>query len=1162
METNLQPSEPVTLTPSPESVAIPENPLQGADLSEGTWKRGFWSLIVTQFQVAFSDNALRFLVTFMGLALWREQREALVPLVGALFSAPFLLFSMTGGYLADRFSKRTVTISIKVFEIFVMLVALAGITLHNLPMSLACIFLMGTHSAFFGPSKYGLLPELLPEERLSWGNGVLEMGTFMAIIVGSQAGAWMYAAFRNQPVWPGVIFVSLAIVGLTTSLGITRIPAANPAKQYRMNFLGDLMAQIQFIRRDRVLWLATIGNVYFSILGMLVQQNIVLFGTDTLGASEIRTSYLLAGLAIGIGLGSLAAGYLSGGHIEYGLIPLGAVGLTAFSVTLSRPNLPYWWAFTELIFLGFSGGFFIVPIAAILQHRPEKGNKGAVLAAANLLSFVGIFLAAGVYYAITAAGHLKPPAIFLIGGLVTLAGTIYVVKLLPESLVRLVLWLLTHTFYRIRVEGRENIPATGGALLVCNHVSMADGVLLIATTDRFIRFLMFKGSYDHPMVKPFARILRVIPISSQLGPRDMLRSLRDASDAIKNGELVCIFPEGQMSRIGEMLPFRRGFERIMKGIDAPIIPVNLDGVWGSIFSFERGRFVWKPPRRIPYPVTVSYGRPMPPTATAEEVRQAVQELNTDAFTHHREWMRTLPAAFLRTARRHPFRVAMVDGRSGSVRFGAALTKTVFLARRLKKVWEGQKMVGILLPPSVPGALVNYAAFLMGKVPVNLNYTVSDSTVASCARQCEIQTTITSKAFLEKVKIQPPGKAIMLEDMAVAPRWSEKLIALLIAWTLPKGMIQQVLGAPRKTSLDDLATVIFSSGSTGDPKGVMLTHYNIGANMEQIEQVFALDSHDRILGILPFFHSFGFTVTLALPAAVGFGAVYHPNPMDPAAIGALVRDYKVTMLLATPTFLQAYTRRCSPEDFGSLRLVVVGAEKLSERVSVAFEDTFGIRPMEGYGCTECSPGVAVNREDFRAAGFRQVGNKRGKIGLPLPGMSVRIVDPESNELLPVGKPGLLLLRGPNIMQGYLGQPAKTSEVLRDGWYTTGDIVTMDEDGFLEITDRLSRFSKIGGEMVPHIKVEETLHEAAGLSEQAFAVAGIPDEKKGERLVVLHTLTPGKLEDCLQKFSTADLPNLWKPRANQFFHVDSLPYLGTGKMDLRRIRDVALELSRES
>jgi acyl-[acyl-carrier-protein]-phospholipid O-acyltransferase / long-chain-fatty-acid--[acyl-carrier-protein] ligase len=1149
------------------SATVVEAPASGSAEDPGklvvpaSWRRGFCSLVVTQFQGAFNENGLKNLVVFLilGMGIQRADRDQLVLIVGTLFSVPFILFSMTGGFLADRYSKRTVTIWTKFFEMGVMVLAIAGLGWQNLHLEMAAVFLASTQAALFGPSKYGLLPELLPEAKLSWGNGVLELGTFLAVIAGGVSGAFLADVFHARQGWSGLIFLCLSVVGLIFSLGITKVPAADPTKTFRANPLDDLWVQGRLIRKDRVLWLAVLGNTYFWFLGALLTANIVFYGSDVLRITSTRTGVLQAAVAIGIGLGSLTAGYLSGGKVEYGLIPLGSVGMTVFGVLLSRPDLSFNHVLVLLAALGFSAGFFAVPVNALIQHRPEEKDKGGVIAAANLLSFVGIGGAAGVYYVFQHYSHLSPSAIFLSVSLVTVAATVYVLYLLPDALLRLLLWIATHTLYRIHLEGRDNVPTKGGALLVPNHVSMVDAVLLIASIDRPIRFLMFKGSYDHPLVKPLAKIMGVIPISSQLRPREMIQSLRTATQALKDGEIVCIFPEGQMTRIGQMLPFRRGMERIVKGVEVPIIPVNLGGVWGSVFSFERGKFLWKLPRKIPYPVTVTFGEPMPSTSSAQDVRQAVQELGAEAYQYRKRYMRTLHRSFVQTARRHPFRFAMADGRTPKLAFGGALTRTVFLARRLRPIWRDQKMVGILLPPSVPGALVNLAALLMGKVPVNLNYTASNEVLASCAKQCEPKSVITSRAFLERVHIQPPAPWIMLEDLAEKPRLLERLSAAFISWLLPVRLLEKSVGSGPNVGLDDIATIIFSSGSTGDPKGVVLTHYNVASNVEQLNQVFMLGRRDKVLGILPFFHSFGFTGTLCLPATIGIGVVFHPNPLEPRAIGALVSQYAVTFLLATPTFLQAYTRRCSPEDFGSLQYVMAGAEKLPERISLAFEDRFGIRPLEGYGCTECSPAVTVNTRDFRAADFRQVGAKRASIGHPLPGISVRIVSSETFHPVPQGETGLLLVRGPNVMQGYLNRPEKTSEVLRDGWYNTGDIAAMDEDGFIRITDRMSRFSKIGGEMVPHIKVEDKLHEIVGATEQIFAVTSVPDERKGERLIVLHTLPENKLQECLAQLSKSELPALWKPRPDQFVHVESLPYLGTGKLDLRRLKEIAVGAS---
>jgi acyl-[acyl-carrier-protein]-phospholipid O-acyltransferase/long-chain-fatty-acid--[acyl-carrier-protein] ligase len=1129
--------------------------------SNGKWRLGFWSLIATQFQGAFNENALKFLVIYLILAIEHDnaQRANHEFLVGVLFAAPFVLFSLAGGYLADRFSKRSVTIQTKVFEVGVMLLAVVALIGPNFSLALAAIFLVCTQGAFFGPSKYGLLPELLPPEKLSWGNGVLELGTFLGIIAGSVSGSILAAAFVGRQVYSGAILFGFTVIGLACSFGISKVPAADPTKKFHLASLVDVWSPMKLIRGNRILWLAVAGNTYFFFVAALLQFNIFLYGQDVLHLDSSHGGLLQAAVAIGIGVGSFAAGYLSGGKIEYGLIPLGSLAMTAFGLCLSIHGLSFHVVLALLACLGFSGGFFIVPISALIQHIPEEQHKGIVLGASNWLSFVGIGVASGAYYAMSRWLDLSSEAIFLWASVATLAATVYVLYLLPDSLLRLLLWMLTHTLYRLDVAGRDRVPARGGALLVPNHVSMADAVLLLASVDRPVRFLMFKGSYDHPLVKPFAKILGVIPISSDQGPREMIHSLRRATQALQDGELVCIFPEGQMTRIGQMMPFRRGMERIIKGVDVPIIPVNLDGVWGSIFSFAGGRFLWKLPRHLPYPVRVTFGAPLPSTASAQEARQAVQDLGAEAFERRKPQMRPLPRTFLYTARRHPFRFAMADGQTPKLTFFAVLARTLFLARRLRKTWRGQEMVGILLPPSIPGALVNFAAMLMGKVPVNLNYTASNETLESCAKQCNLKTVITARAFLERVHVQPPAETVFLEDLAQNPRLSERLGAAL-AFFLPARLIEKYAGAERATKLEDIATIIFSSGSTGEPKGVVLTHYNVASNVEQLNQVFLLHSDDRIMGILPFFHSFGFTGTLCLPAATGIGVVFHPNPLDSRVIGALVNKYAVTMLLATPTFLNTYTRRCEPEQFGSLRFVMAGAEKLPERISQAFEDRFGLRPLEGYGCTECSPAVTVNTIDFRAASFRQVGAKRGSIGHPLPGMSVKIIDPETLQTLAVNQPGLLLVRGPNVMQGYLNQPEKTAAVLKDGWYNTGDIAMLDEDGFLRVTDRLSRFSKIGGEMVPHIKVEDKLHELAHATEQVFVVTAVPDERKGERLMVLHTLPEDKLKETLELLAKCDLPALWRPRPDQFLRVEKLPYLGTGKLDLRKARELALEVAK--
>src|SRR5215813_7915736 len=470
-------------------MSSPENPSLHEPAKN--WRLGFWSLIVTQFQGAFNENALKFLVIYLILAIEKDkaQRDQMELLVGVLFAAPFILFSLMGGFLADRFSKRTVTIWTKVFEVGVMLFATAALVAPHLPLALAAIFLVCTQGALFGPSKYGLLPELLPQEELSWGNGILELGTFAAIITGTMAAGVMAEAFAGRQSWSGGILIGLAGLGLLTSFGISRVPTADAAKTFRANVFADVSAQVSYARKDRTLFLAGLGNTYFWVLGALLQLNIIFYGVDLLHLGPRQNAYLQGALAIGIGVGSVAAGYVSAGKIEYGLIPFGSAGMTLFAIMagIMRPRFGSFAAVLTLI--GLAAGFFAVPINALIQHRPEPERKGSVLAAANLISFIGIFLGTASYYLLKAVLHLDPSAIFLVSGFLTLGGTVYVITLLPDAALRLMNFLLANSIYRIRVLGRENIPGKGGALLVSNHLSFVDAMLLSAAIDRPVRFL-------------------------------------------------------------------------------------------------------------------------------------------------------------------------------------------------------------------------------------------------------------------------------------------------------------------------------------------------------------------------------------------------------------------------------------------------------------------------------------------------------------------------------------------------------------------------------------------------------------------------------------------------------------------------------------------------
>ncbi len=1123
--------------------------------------QGFWALVVTQFQGAFNDNAFQTLITLYLLNVFHDEmiRRLMIPLAMALFTVPYLLFSIYCGAVADRNGKKRVIIWAKWLEIVIMLCGLAGFLAGRPVVAasvlLATLFLMATQSTLFSPAKYGILPEILPPRRLSWGNGIIQMGTFVAIICGTAVAALAISRLGTSVYLASVALVALSVGGLLMSFGVCNPPPADPTRRIPLWPWAGLGRYMRIFVADRWLLLTMLGIAYFWFLGAMVRQNIMLFGKETLELDSFGIGMLLASVAFGIGTGSVAAGYLSGGKIEVGLIPLGAAGIAAFSVLLAVPHRSFYALLALLLCLGFSGGFYIVPLSATLQQRSPRDVKGGMIATTNFFTFAAMTVSAGVFYLLTTTLKLSPYHVFLVGGLMTVAVSVYICGLLPYFLVRFLVWMVANMMYRVRVDGRENIPEQGGALFVSNHMSFIDGLLLGISTDRQLRFLIFKDYYEKPLVRLFANVARAIPITPGDRPHETAAALDEAGNAIRAGDVVCVFAEGEITRIGQMLPFRRGLERIMRGLDAPIVPINLDRVWGSIFSFSKGRFFWKIPSFFRQKITITYGTPLPPDSSALDVRTAVQELASRAFVHRKPDLPLLHRGFVSTARRNFWRPAIGDTATRPLSYATTLAVAVALARKLKPVLGGTRMVGIVMPQSVGSALCNVALELMGKVPVNLSHSAPVDVLASMARQCDIKKVVTSRALIDERSVDLPAEPVYLEDVFDRFNIADGVVALLLALFCPVRLLERTLGAPAGRSQDDMCTVIFSSGTSGEPKGVMLSHFNVTSNIEGITQLFGVSGRDRVLGILPFSQSFGFTCTLWLPLTLGIGVVFHHNPMDVRRLATLVRRHRVTVLIAAPVHLRHYTEHCSGRDFGSLTYVITGGANLPEEVAVAFEDTFGVRPYEGYGCTECAPVVALNVPDYRAPGFCQVGHKRGRIGHPLPGVSVRIVDPDTFEPVPVGTAGMLLVRGPNVMMGYLNDPVLTDTVIRDGWYITGDIAVLDEDGFLTIVGRRSRVSRIAGELVPHGIVEEKLRRLLDLPERSLAVVGIEDPEEGEQLAVLHTLDNERLDELIDRISESDLPESWRPDPDAFHRIQSMPLLPSGNIDLRRLTQFA-------
>lgn len=1197
---------------SSEAASHETPPFQG-----GLTSRSFLGLLVTQFLGATNDNILRWLVIGIGKQYVETdyiEGWTVGIILGAgtaCFVLPYLLLAAPAGYLADRYSKHSVIVACKMAEIVIMVLAVVAILVGDPYFLFVVVALMGAQSALFGPSKLGSIPEMLGPEKISAANGLMGLTTVSATVIGMAVGSFLndVTGLYGRDGWwiSAIVLIGVAAVGWLTSLLIAPLPIANPRRTFPYDAHKQTFRDLAMLSKNRGLLRVALGVTFFWSLGALAQMNIDQLvqegrspvavadavpvadapGTDPAtgssqtavepapGTRQSQVVPLLVSLVIGVGLGSILAGVWSGGRVELGILPLGAGGVAVSSIllftvgeTLISPadewTASYALACLFLFMLGISAGLFDVPLASFMQHRSPVESRGSILAATNFLTFAGILVSAGIFTALRTEVSGGEPfcsarQIFLLCGLATIPVFIYIVWLIPQASIRFVVWLATHTVYRVRTYHRENLPEEGGALLVANHVSWIDGLLLMATSSRPMRMLIDADLIRGWWIRGLARIMGAIPIKST--PKAIQSAFEVSRRALREGELVCIFPEGEMTRSGHLQTFKPGLMEILKEAPAPVIPVYLDELWGSIFSLREGRVFWKRPKQVPYPVSVRFGAQIAHPENVHEVRQAVQDLGAEAVKNRKHHAITLPRQMLRQCRRAMFRRKVADSSGAELTGGSLLMRSLILRRLLLREVLGrdEPYVGILIPPSVGGVVTNAAVTLARRITANLNYTVSSDVMNDCIAQAGIRHVLTSRKVMEKLDLEIDADVVYLEEFRDKVRLSDKVVAAIMAYLCPVLLLERILGLHRAGG-DDLFTVIFTSGSTGRPKGVLLTHHNIASNVEAIDHVVHLRSDDVLLGVLPFFHSFGLTVTLWTVLSLDLSGVYHFTPLDARQVGKLALKHGATVMLATPTFLKSYVRRCAPEDFTKMEVVVVGAEKMPISLADAFEERFGVRPVEGYGTTELSPLVSVNVPASRSLS-EELDCKIGTVGRPVPGVSAKVVDPDSWEDLPVGSPGMLLVKGPNVMQGYLNLPEKTAEVLRDSWYVTGDVAVIDSDGFIQITGRLSRFSKIGGEMVPHIRIEETLQDIVGAGDEEdelkVALTAVPDARKGERLIVIHTDLSKEPEAICRELSEAGLPNLWIPSTDSFHRVEAIPLLGTGKLDLKALRQIAEE-----
>jgi len=1182
----------------------------------------FLGLLFTQFTVAMNDNIFRWLLVPIGKARlgvyygdYDLGANIALTVGGLMFLIPFILFSGYGGFCADRFCKRRVMILCKAAEVLIMLFGVLFVWIGNPWLLFVVLFLMGSQSAFYSPAKYACIPEIVGEKNIPTANGLIGMSTIVAVLAGTVLGGklydWTTAPDSNglralaanpgqQDLWlSAAVLVGVAVFGLLTSLLIQKMPPKGPKAKlqgFQKVPMGQSLSDFAYLWRHKALWLVAVGSAYYWGLASLAQTNIDRFVLPEITTTQGNVAIFLGVLAIGIAVGSVLVGFIMHGKTTLKPIVFSAFGMAACAIALyftpegtgKMPSAASNHALIALVLLGTFAGMFDIPLMAYMQKNGEESQRGRIIGGYNFLSFGAMTLGVAVFGSLIA--FLGTRGVWLFSGIATVVvGLICFFFVYIQQAAAIFFHLFYRLFYRIRIEGAENLPKDGPFVLASNHVSYLDGMLMYYMLPfREKPHILVWAAFTRPaLLHRLAELNGVIPIE----PGKMaVRAIRTASQVLDEGHPVGIFPEGGISRHGILMPFKPGIEHMLRGRDQiPVVPMYIGGLWGSIFSHKDRKFLWKWPERFTWrklrafhfrrDVTVYIGKPITDFCH-QDVRalpDAVQTLQHKWYTEH--WMtngsrtdqfgrdRIPVRQMLRMWKKElPNALAFADLSMEITRRKALIGSLIFRRRLHKLLGKDDRNVGVLIPPCVPCALANAALTLDHRAAVNLNYTVSNEILNLCIHKVEMKHVVTSrKVMADKnfAKFQPECEMIYLEDVKASVTTWDKICAITQALVLPLWLVERQLGL-HKIKPSDPLTIIFTSGSTGIPKGVVLSHENVGGNVYAFMDILQVDPHrDSALGILPFFHSFGYTCLLWGMLSQGYRSWFHTSPLDCGMIAKICRKYSPTILVGTPTFLRLYSRRLKHEDLENVRVVVSGAEKCPSALMDEYEARFGVRPVQGYGVTEAAPVVGVNIPVDRRIEDWVPKQKDASIGLPLFGMSVQVRNLETGEPCKANEVGMLWISGINVMSGYYGEPTKTAEVLQEGWYCTGDLVYQDEESFIFIAGRLSRFAKLGGEMVPHEGIEEALNKILGNAADAepqIAVTSIPDEKKGEKIIVLHTglsLTP---EEINAKFLEMNYPPLWIPNVDAYFQVEAIPLLGTGKLDLYAIREIALKVGR--
>lgn len=1138
---------------------------------------GFWVYFLIVFLNATVDLGHKIILqNTVFKAYDGTELMILTAVINALILLPFIFLFSPSGFISDKYCKaRVVQVSS-----FAAIIITAFITLSYylgyFEMAFIATLLLAAQSAIYSPAKYGLIKEMFGTKHIVKANSLTQSITIIAILL----GAVIYSIFFEyllpagisdkgeilQMIAPiGFVLIASSILEFWLSFKLPKTQTHHITDKFEMKkyVTGAYFKKNNtLIKRNKTIWHSVIGLSIFWAISQIVVAVFGAFLKSSAGVENtIIAQSLLAISGVGIIIGSVIASKVSKNHIEIGIVPLGSIGIaiTLFII----PSLASVNAIGAVFFVyGLCAGLVIVPLNALIQFNAPGFRLGRILATNNFYQNVLMFIALlGTAY--LSYLQFNSADILFIAAVIATIGALWTLIKLPQSLIVYILRFVLKFRYKVNALGIENLPIGQGTLLLGNHVSYIDWVILQAVYPSQIRFVMEKSIYQVWYFKWFLDFFKIIPISAASSKN----ALKEVANALNQGDTVALFPEGMLSRNGAMNPFLSGYELGLKGVkDGVIVPFYLHGLWESKFSNASDKL-----KQDGGDIYVKFGSPLPTNIKADELKNIVTDLSVDVWDEYANNQADIATTWIeKIKQQNNFFVADSTGLNlGSDKF---LAGVLLIQKWLKNKLREDKNVAVILPSSVAGAMCNMSLFCLAKVVVNLNYTTGITPLVLAIDKAEITTIITSKKFIKKLaskgfnldEVLDNNTVIYLEDMQKFAYKLRQLSCFLQAKFYPIWLLKLLFIT--KVKITDVAVILFSSGSEGVPKGITLSHKNLLANVKQTKTVLNPSLDDKIIGTLPIFHSFGLTVCVLMPQLEGIPVVYHPDPTDGYGIGKLTLKFKATILLGTATFFRLYLRNNKLHFLmlASIRLVIAGAEKLPDEIRDGFKHKFGLTIYEGYGATETTPVASVNIPDALVPDFWTVqqGQKTGTVGKPLPGTKIIITDPNSFEVLNQGQAGMILIAGPQVMAGYLDEPTKTQAVIKTvngrRYYVTGDKGKIDSDGFVSIVDRYSRFAKIGGEMVSLGSCEQQINTCLDVDIE-ISITNLPDAKKGEKIVLLFV---GDIkEDALkQKLIKAKINPLYLPSV--YYKVTTLPKLGTGKADFHGVKTLAQNLDKLS